>query len=623
VRKELKWPLVQSSEDKYAHDPRKEGVEDEFMREHKLQHNGKGGYEKVTSIHDGGFERWAESNDRNRVYPTINVLGVIINFKFWRLAWSHFMGKSCFVLLVEKKKFKKKTVVLTLVSMFFVELPLIISGLVSLTELPFGEQLMYSQIDSMLVAALLIVFEFAELASFDKIIRSKNSAVHNARASKAALEDSEGDLSRSGTDSDDEEDDYGDWRLKLKEVEGNRDLFKETRPQLKINDLEKKFGEENRQCDSCPEFNTGWDDVDDPRLVESFPVTPDKYREFDGFDPRDYQQTFDNVYADEAKKKPTYSEMGMQTHPSEIMGALHRKGGDLLQPELDKDDYSKRKSKKKRGRKNKYIAAIDAEDDEEADQMSGEEDGLDGIQEEDDEDEEERNAKLEKLRELEEQAKAKAAAEAWENMLRKKLEIADLIAQARKGNKSALKSLEEKERQLKAQVTKGDADAQELLELIEEDKELKWKAKYGDPDAIRRLAEFDELQELRRKAIRGDPDAIAQLKRQEEDLKKKAKKDKNAQKQLDEIQRRIADQNQNGDRPSKDQVKYLEDMKALCGKAAIGDPDAEARLKQLLDQYRKKAKSGDAPAKKMLEQLENFEFDELRLAAYGGNQAAK
>jgi len=93
--------------------------------------------------------------------------------------------------------------------------------------------------------------------------------------------------------------------------------------------------------------------------------------------------------------------MGTQAQPSEILSALARKGGDLLTPGVDKDDYSKRKTtKKKRGRKNKYYRQIDAEDDEEADQMSdgSEDDGLDGIKEEDEEDEEERLAKQAKLR---------------------------------------------------------------------------------------------------------------------------------------------------------------------------------------------------------------------------------
>lgn len=78
---------------------------------------------------------------------------------------------------------------------------------------------------------------------------------------------------------------------------------------------------------------------------------------------------------------------------------MARKGGDLLTPGLEVEDYSRRKpTKKKRGRKNKYYRQIDAEDDEEADQMSEgtDDDGLDGIKEEDEEDEEERLAKLAK-----------------------------------------------------------------------------------------------------------------------------------------------------------------------------------------------------------------------------------
>ena len=61
----------------------------------------------------------------------------------------------------------------------------------------------------------------------------------------------------------------------------------------------------------------------------------------------------------------------------------------MVTPGLDNDgDYSRRRgTKKKRGRKNKYITQIDAEDDEEADQMSdgSADDGLDGIREEDEE----------------------------------------------------------------------------------------------------------------------------------------------------------------------------------------------------------------------------------------------
>jgi len=60
------------------------------------------------------------------------------------------------------------------------------------------------------------------------------------------------------------------------------------------------------------------------------------------------------------------------------MRQLHRKQGDMLAGQIeDEDELMNRKTKgKRRGRKNKYYTAIDAEDDEEADgqEPSAEED---------------------------------------------------------------------------------------------------------------------------------------------------------------------------------------------------------------------------------------------------------
>lgn len=158
-------------------------------------------------------------------------------------------------------------------------------------------------------------------------------------------------------------------------------------------------------AESCCDFDTGEEKEKDPRRTQSFPCSPKNYKDFDGCDFGNYGNRFDNVYAEskapQPKQQKEFSEMGTQAQPSEILSALARKGGDLLTPGVDKDDYSKRKTtKKKRGRKNKYYRQIDAEDDEEADQMSdgSEDDGLDGIKEEDEEDEEERLAKQAKLR---------------------------------------------------------------------------------------------------------------------------------------------------------------------------------------------------------------------------------
>jgi len=100
--------------------------------------------------------------------------------------------------------------------------------------LPFGEQLLWSQIDSLAIAILLIVLEFIEIATLDKIMKTMNVSGHKKRKSAAACESSEEDeldISSSDSDADDEDGNelLPDWRLQLKQVEGNQDLFKRTR----------------------------------------------------------------------------------------------------------------------------------------------------------------------------------------------------------------------------------------------------------------------------------------------------------------------------------------------------------------------------------------------------------
>lgn len=174
-----------------------------------------------------------------------------------------------------------------------------ISGLVSLTELPFGEQLLFSQIDSLIIATVLISLEFWEIATLDRIMRSLNTTAHNTRRSAAALEESDEDFKSSSEDSDIDET-YTDWRNMLKTVEGNPNLFSQKKQQLQINELENKW--DLRCAESCGDFNTGWDKVEDERLVESFPTTPKKYKEFDGLDLDNIGKHFDNVYTDVKKK---------------------------------------------------------------------------------------------------------------------------------------------------------------------------------------------------------------------------------------------------------------------------------------------------------------------------------
>jgi len=138
----------------------------------------------------------------------------------------------------------------------------------------------------------------------------------------------------------------------------------------KLDDLLALFGD--RKCKSCIELSTGWDKVQDPRKIVTWPLTPDRIKEYD----EDYKFTKDdmfgnhddNVYA-EAKQKPEVISEAVQGDQGQqdFMRQLQRKHGDLLAGGESEDELNTRKKQgKRRGRKNKYYSAIDAEDDIEA-----------------------------------------------------------------------------------------------------------------------------------------------------------------------------------------------------------------------------------------------------------------
>lgn len=188
----------------------------------------------------------------------------------------------------------------------------------------------------------------------------------------------------------------------------------------KLEELLNIFG--RRQCKSCIEFATGTELEDDPKRHRSFPLSPRGEALYRGmeheFNLVDFQLQ-DNVYHD--AQEPTvmfdsvardFSDFGVQVFAFDVMNALNRKGGDLINPDLD-EGTRKHSRKKQRGRKNKYYQQIDDEDDQEANHKSGSEyDALDGIREEDDEDEDELNRKRQEIeaarleREREEKAEA-------------------------------------------------------------------------------------------------------------------------------------------------------------------------------------------------------------------------
>lgn len=83
-----------------------------------------------------------------------------------------------------------------------------------------------------MLSVFLIIIEFVEIAKLDKIMKTVNSAGHMSRKSAAACESSQDDDAGLSENSSSEDDDYPDWRMMLKNVEGNPHLFKKTPLQL-------------------------------------------------------------------------------------------------------------------------------------------------------------------------------------------------------------------------------------------------------------------------------------------------------------------------------------------------------------------------------------------------------
>jgi len=98
-------------------------------------------------------------------------------------------------------------------------------------------------------------------------------------------------------------------KILIGDVKRNQDLFLNN----KLDDLLKMFGD--RKCRSAVELSTGWEKVQDPRKIVTWPMTPEHLKEYDP----DYKFTKDdmfgahedNVYA-EAKVKPEVHVVAVQ-----------------------------------------------------------------------------------------------------------------------------------------------------------------------------------------------------------------------------------------------------------------------------------------------------------------------
>lgn len=199
----------------------KKELKEETLIKHGIEKEGDV-YYQYKSVEDKGFNKWYEAYEQ--VGKIIRWVSLGVTFKFYRMTYSYFMGRKCFLVLYQKKKFKKQTVLLTLISQFFVELMLIIADIMAVLSLPPDQQIQATCMDTLMISVFLILIEFVEIARLDKIMKTRNTAGHRSRKSAAACESSD-EQGLMSTEEESEEDDYPDWRQMLKHVEGNPRLF--------------------------------------------------------------------------------------------------------------------------------------------------------------------------------------------------------------------------------------------------------------------------------------------------------------------------------------------------------------------------------------------------------------
>lgn len=114
-----------------------------------------GNYYQMKNIKDKGYIKWSEAFDDTAKY--IKIIALIINFKTYRLTYCFFFGRKQFLCLYQKKKYKKFMVTATLLSMFFVELMVIICDVVGVLNLKLGTQIWITFVDTFVLCCMMMI----------------------------------------------------------------------------------------------------------------------------------------------------------------------------------------------------------------------------------------------------------------------------------------------------------------------------------------------------------------------------------------------------------------------------------------------------------------------------------
>ena len=94
---------------------------------------GSGKYFQKKTIGDKGFKRWMTTYEGT--YSVIKWISLFITFRFWRMTYSYFMRQKQFLIIYQKKKFKKFIISTTMIGMILVELPNLIGAVLGFSSL--------------------------------------------------------------------------------------------------------------------------------------------------------------------------------------------------------------------------------------------------------------------------------------------------------------------------------------------------------------------------------------------------------------------------------------------------------------------------------------------------------
>ena len=102
-----------SDQEQFEGGDKKTKFSEQFLLNNKIYQDGEDFYiEKM--IEDKGFNKWVNAYDQTA--KIIKWVSLICTFKFYRMSYSYFMGRKQFLVLYQKKKFKKHTVTMTMLS---------------------------------------------------------------------------------------------------------------------------------------------------------------------------------------------------------------------------------------------------------------------------------------------------------------------------------------------------------------------------------------------------------------------------------------------------------------------------------------------------------------------------